>query len=67
MGLHAMTEMIMDFQSFRNVLYLFLLPHLGPDTNYTAIEQQKRILKRIVETLTCKLQLKIHQNELHLM
>ena len=54
MGIHAATEMAMDFQSYRNVLYLFLMTDLGPEVNHAAIEAQKRVLKLITDTLTCK-------------
>ena len=39
MGLLAMTEIVMDSECFRNVVYLFLLPRLGPEVDHAAIEQ----------------------------
>ena len=39
MWLFAMTEFAMDFESFKNTLYLFLLTHLGQSTDHSAIEQ----------------------------
>ena len=39
MGLLAMTEIVMDSECFKNVVYLFLLPQLGPVIDHAAIEQ----------------------------
>lgn len=38
MGLLAMTEIVMDTECFKNVVYLFLLPRLGPEIDHAAIE-----------------------------
>jgi len=39
MGLLAMTEIVMDGECFKNVVYLFLLPCLGPEVDHASIEQ----------------------------
>ena len=38
MGLLAMTEIVMDTECFKNVVYLFLLPRLGSEVDHAAIE-----------------------------
>lgn len=47
-----MTEAITDTNNYKNLLHLFLCIKLGPQDNAVATQGQRRILNKIVNTLT---------------
>ena len=52
--LDALTEVVMDDVTFTNLLHLFLCAKLGIQNSPAAVSGQKRILKKVVGTLTGK-------------
>ena len=54
MGLYGLTETVMDTESFKNLFYLFLCPKLSPEYVLPASMAQRRILDKIINTLTRK-------------
>ena len=54
MGLYGLTEAVMDTESFKNLFYLFLCPKLSPEYVLPASMAQRRILDKIINTLTRK-------------
>lgn len=50
----ALTEIVMDDTSYANLLHIFLCPKMGSEEARVANLSQRRIIKRIVETLTGK-------------
>ena len=51
-GLYAMTEAVIDTNNYKNLLHLFLCVKLGPYDMANASMGQRRILNKIVNTLT---------------
>ena len=54
MGLYGLTEAVMDTESFKNLFYLFLCPKLSSEYVLAASMAQRRILNKIINTLTRK-------------
>ena len=54
MGLYGLTEAVMDTESFKNLFYLFVCPKVSPEYVLPASLAQRRILNKIINTLTRK-------------
>ena len=52
MGLYALTEIVIDDKSFSDLLMLFLCSKMGPESVTAAVFGQRKIIKKIIETLT---------------